>query len=372
MKRNFLGFRHESHYIGFKGRHQSGALAIRSLIEKAVFLAPAKSVGVCAQAPLEYRGHGSVWPVPLAEHHPALGKRGRWGNGTGNWVFSQGYDSERKDHILINNRQAGRRNRGRNNNNGRPNGNNRGGGDNGNRIDNRARGNAAQLLEKYKNMARDAQMMGDRVNAEYYLQFADHYFRVLADNRARQEEQQQRFRPRDDSFEDDADDFDGADDNGEDFRNEAPADRAPREQDYRQDRQEGRNRDRDDRGNRDDRNNNNNRRDRNRRDRFQGGEFAAEGETGSPAAPAAAPVTPVAEPAAQAAAASQPEAEAPAKPRRGRPRKVDVAAAAQAEGFDATLLPPSIPRSEETVDQAEEAPKKRTRRPRAAAAEAAE
>ncbi|MDE0947002.1 MAG: DUF4167 domain-containing protein, partial [Sphingobium sp.] len=73
---------------------------------------------------------------------------------------------------MINNRQAGRRNRGRNNN-GRPNTNNRGGGgDSGNRIDNRARGNATQLLEKYKNMARDAQMSGDRVNAEYYLQFA--------------------------------------------------------------------------------------------------------------------------------------------------------------------------------------------------------
>src|SRR5690606_13019641 len=54
-------------------------------------------------------------------------------------------------------------------------------------------------------MARDAQMAGDRVNAEYYLQFADHYFRVLADNRARQEEQQARFRrndePEADSFE---------------------------------------------------------------------------------------------------------------------------------------------------------------------------
>jgi hypothetical protein len=60
---------------------------------------------------------------------------------------------------------------------------------NGNRIDNRARGNAAQLLEKYKNLARDAQMQGDRVNTEYYLQFADHYFRVLAETRSRFEEQ---------------------------------------------------------------------------------------------------------------------------------------------------------------------------------------
>ena len=59
----------------------------------------------------------------------------------------------------------------------------------GNRIDNRARGNAAQLLEKYKNLARDAQMQGDRVNTEYYLQFADHYFRVLAETRSRFEEQ---------------------------------------------------------------------------------------------------------------------------------------------------------------------------------------
>jgi len=108
---------------------------------------------------------------------------------------------------LINNRQAGRRNRGRNN--GRPSGGNRGG-DNGNRIDSRARGNAPQLLEKYRNMARDAQLAGDRVNTEYYLQFADHYFRVIADNRARQEEQQVRFRRNDDSFDDYADQGDGS------------------------------------------------------------------------------------------------------------------------------------------------------------------
>ena len=105
---------------------------------------------------------------------------------------------------MINNRQAGRRNRGRNNNNGRPSGGNRGGGDSGNRIDSRARGNAVQLLEKYKNMARDAQMAGDRVNAEYYLQFADHYFRVLSESRERFEEPHPR-RQRD---EDDADDGD--------------------------------------------------------------------------------------------------------------------------------------------------------------------
>src|SRR3546814_5459206 len=45
---------------------------------------------------------------------------------------------------------------------------------------------SAQLLEKYKNLARDAQTQGDRVNTEYYLQFADHYFRVLGTNRSAQ------------------------------------------------------------------------------------------------------------------------------------------------------------------------------------------
>ncbi len=57
-----------------------------------------------------------------------------------------------------------------------------------NRIDSRARGNAPQLLDKYKKLAQDAQHNGDRVQAEYFLQFADHYFRVINDNKLRQEE----------------------------------------------------------------------------------------------------------------------------------------------------------------------------------------
>ena len=94
---------------------------------------------------------------------------------------------------MINNRQNGRR-RGR----GGPQVRNGAGGgaDRGNRIDNRARGNAAQLHEKYRNLARDAQTQGDRVMTEYYLQFADHYFRVLSESRARFEEQQPRRGPR--------------------------------------------------------------------------------------------------------------------------------------------------------------------------------
>ena len=91
----------------------------------------------------------------------------------------------------MNNRQPGRRGRGRNtnNNNNRPQGNRSGGSDRDNRIDSRARGNAAQMLDKFKKMAQDAQVNGDRVQAEYYHQFADHYFRVNADTIARREEQ---------------------------------------------------------------------------------------------------------------------------------------------------------------------------------------
>jgi len=88
----------------------------------------------------------------------------------------------------LNNNRGNNRRRGRGNNNRQQGG---GGGQQTNRIDSRARGNAPQLLEKYRKLAHDAHLNGDRVTEEYYLQFADHYFRVLADQRARQEEARQ-------------------------------------------------------------------------------------------------------------------------------------------------------------------------------------
>lgn len=81
-----------------------------------------------------------------------------------------------------------------------------GGGQQLNRIDSRARGNAPQLLEKYRKLAQDAHLNGDRVTAEYYLQFADHYFRVIADGRQRQEEQRMRREDRWEGGEDQGDD----------------------------------------------------------------------------------------------------------------------------------------------------------------------
>ena len=106
-----------------------------------------------------------------------------------------------------------------------------GGGNNyGNRLDNRQRGNASQLLEKYRALARDAQQAGDRVTAEYYLQYADHYYRVLGDYRDKApNDGRQRGR---EFYDDDAtgfasngDDGDNGDDEDQDGdRNEARAD----------------------------------------------------------------------------------------------------------------------------------------------------
>lgn len=64
--------------------------------------------------------------------------------------------------------------------------NNSSGSNAGNRNDNRSRGNPKQLLEKYKNQARDALQSGDRVEAEYFFQFADHYQRVVNEMQSRE------------------------------------------------------------------------------------------------------------------------------------------------------------------------------------------
>ena len=42
------------------------------------------------------------------------------------------------------------------------------------------RGSASHIAEKYVTLARDAQVSGDRIVAENYLQHAEHYFRIVA------------------------------------------------------------------------------------------------------------------------------------------------------------------------------------------------
>jgi hypothetical protein len=52
----------------------------------------------------------------------------------------------------------------------------------------RIRGTSQQLFEKYLQMGRDATSSGDRVMAESYFQYAEHYFRILnAMNQAAQQ-----------------------------------------------------------------------------------------------------------------------------------------------------------------------------------------
>jgi hypothetical protein len=62
------------------------------------------------------------------------------------------------------------------------------------------RGSAPHVYEKYLQLARDANSSGDRVMAENYLQHAEHYYRIMADQQiqqqryqAQQQQQQQNF-----------------------------------------------------------------------------------------------------------------------------------------------------------------------------------
>jgi hypothetical protein len=225
---------------------------------------------------------------------------------------------------LINNRQNGRR-RGRGGprpqgNPGQPGG--------GNRIDSRARGNAQQLHEKYRNLARDSQMAGDRVTTEYYLQFADHYFRVLNESRARFDDQR---RQRDDSDEefDGEDEFDARDQQGQGHgqgQGQNQGQRQSRDRDHRQDE----------------------RRDEGRRDsqpvQAEGDQARSDGESHE-----------------------QQADEGQRRQRRPRRPREDSDQAPRVEALEADRLPPSIAVASGDSEEAP-APRRRTRRPRAEAA----
>lgn len=240
---------------------------------------------------------------------------------------------------MINNRQGGRR-RGRGGGPRSPNS----GPNPGNRQDNRSRGNAAQLLEKYKSLARDAQLQGDRVQSEYFLQFAEHYFRVLNESRARFEEQR---RPRDDYYSDEDEDQDesanAAGDGDEGDEREASDERDERPfRAERPERAERADRDRGDRGDRPERNGaERNGSDRNERPRREfrterNGEFRQERR--------------------------------PREDREERPRREVNGAAPQPESERIALdvLPPAISPTISVVegDAEPKAPRRRTRRPR--------
>nr|WP_028967547.1 DUF4167 domain-containing protein [Sphingomonas phyllosphaerae] len=266
---------------------------------------------------------------------------------------------------MINNRQNGRR-RGRGGGQQRQGG---GGGhgqrDSGNRIDSRARGNAPQLLEKYKNLARDAQMAGDRVNTEYYLQFADHYFRVLADQRGRTDDQPMR-RQRDDFDQFDDDDFG---DEGEPIRADEQSRSSETENGGRGERyRDQRAQQRDDRP-REDRQ----REDRQRDDRPR--EDRPRGERQRDSRPAYVEQQQPEQAATQESDVTVATGEDDTAPRRRRarkPREEALAPTDQAPAFDADRLPPALGvTAEPATGEEAEAPKPRRRRVRATPAEAA-
>ena len=62
----------------------------------------------------------------------------------------------------------------------------------------RLRGNAQQLFEKYTALAHDAQTSGERISAEAFSQFADHYYRVHQSILAAAEQRRQNDKQQDD------------------------------------------------------------------------------------------------------------------------------------------------------------------------------
>jgi hypothetical protein len=83
--------------------------------------------------------------------------------------------------------------------------------------DGKVRGTPQQVIEKYQGLARDAQVSGDRVAAENYLQHAEHYARLLGEAQRQTHEARQ-----------ERDDRDGQRD--EDQREHAPREPVTRDQ----------------------------------------------------------------------------------------------------------------------------------------------
>ena len=205
--------------------------------------------------------------------------------------------------------------------------------------DGRVRGNARQVFEKYLSLARDAFSAGDRVAAEAYYQYAEHYFRILSDSTdptpsgRRVEDPQPQSYGRDDGYfgsDDEDDDDDDGPSNGQghsggerqhEARNNGNAvQRAPRESGPRDSGPR-------DSGQRDSGPRDAGQRDPARRDSGQRGSAPREGarrpvEVAAPAAGPEAQAQPEvqARPEVQAQPKTD-DGEAPQRPRRGRPRK---------------------------------------------------
>ncbi|MDB4861130.1 DUF4167 domain-containing protein [Alphaproteobacteria bacterium] len=65
----------------------------------------------------------------------------------------------------------------------------------------RNRGNVTQQYNKYLKLAKDTFSAGDRIQAEYYYQFTDHYFRLMQELGINLDDQETSFESRDDNSE---------------------------------------------------------------------------------------------------------------------------------------------------------------------------
>jgi len=178
--------------------------------------------------------------------------------------------------------------------------------------DGRVRGNARQVFEKYLSLARDATSAGDRIAAEAYFQHAEHYFRILSDTtdptptgRRHEDRPQPSFSNDEGYYGDDDDDapVNGARDGQGESRQEGRHE--GRQEGRHEGRQEGRHEGRQDGRNA------GQRPPRREGEQRNAPEAAAPADSQPMPAPQAQP-----QPDVQAV-----EGEAPARPRRGRPRK---------------------------------------------------
>jgi Domain of unknown function (DUF4167) len=69
--------------------------------------------------------------------------------------------------------------------------------------DGKVRGTPQQIIDKYQALARDAQVSGDRVAAESYLQHSEHYSRLLGEAQRQQQEARVNQEQRDEGQRDD-------------------------------------------------------------------------------------------------------------------------------------------------------------------------
>jgi len=92
----------------------------------------------------------------------------------------------------------------------------------------KVRGNAQQVVEKYLTLARDAMLSGDRIDAESYYQFAEHYYRIMNANAANEQQRQQQNPSNDQQGGDNGQNNQNADNGNRGGDQQADADDSPR------------------------------------------------------------------------------------------------------------------------------------------------